>query len=67
MLEDGGSMFLRNFSIYLQVHMALQSKRPTSTPPPPSELLSALKRNNFHVNIRCVFGNLIFACADRKW
>jgi hypothetical protein len=28
--EDGGSMFLRNFGIYLQVHTALQSRTPTS-------------------------------------
>jgi hypothetical protein len=27
--EDGGSMFLRNVSIYLQVHTALLPRRPT--------------------------------------
>jgi thermostable 8-oxoguanine DNA glycosylase len=29
--EDGGSMFLRNVGIYLQVNMALQPRRPIST------------------------------------
>jgi hypothetical protein len=29
--EDGGSMFLSNVSIYLQIHMALHPRRPTST------------------------------------
>jgi hypothetical protein len=29
--EDGGCMFLRNVGIYLQVHTALQPRRPTST------------------------------------
>jgi hypothetical protein len=29
--EDGGSMFLRNTRIYLQIHMASQPIRPTST------------------------------------
>jgi hypothetical protein len=29
--EDEGSMFLRNAGIYLQVHMALLPRRPTST------------------------------------
>jgi hypothetical protein len=29
--EDGGSMFLRNVGIYLQVHTALHPRRPTST------------------------------------
>jgi hypothetical protein len=28
--EDGGSMFLLIFGIYLQVHTALQPRRPTS-------------------------------------
>jgi hypothetical protein len=28
--EDGGSMFLRNVDIYLQVHTELLSRRPTS-------------------------------------
>jgi hypothetical protein len=27
--EDGGSMFLKNVGIYLQVHTALQPKGPT--------------------------------------
>jgi hypothetical protein len=27
--EDGGSMFLRNIGVYLQVHTALQPRRPT--------------------------------------
>jgi hypothetical protein len=27
--ENGGSMFLQNAGIYLQVHMALQPSRPT--------------------------------------
>jgi hypothetical protein len=30
--EDGGSIFLRNVGIYLQVYTALQLKRPTSKP-----------------------------------
>jgi hypothetical protein len=29
--EDGGSMFLRNVGIYLQVHTTLQPKRTIST------------------------------------
>jgi hypothetical protein len=29
--EDGGSTFLRNVDIYLQVHTALQPKRPILT------------------------------------
>jgi hypothetical protein len=29
--EDGGNMLLRNVGIYLQVVMALQRRRPTST------------------------------------
>jgi hypothetical protein len=29
--EDGDSMFLRNFGIYLQVHTVLQPTRPTLT------------------------------------
>jgi hypothetical protein len=29
--EDGGSVFLRNVGMYLQVHMVLQTRRPTST------------------------------------
>jgi hypothetical protein len=29
--EDGDSMFLRNVGVYLQVHTALQTIRPTST------------------------------------
>jgi hypothetical protein len=29
--EDGGSMFLRNAGLYLEVRMALQPRRPTST------------------------------------
>jgi hypothetical protein len=29
--EDGSSMFLRNTGIFLQVHTALQPRRPTST------------------------------------
>jgi hypothetical protein len=29
--EDGGSMFLENVGIYLQVHMALLPRRPTLT------------------------------------
>jgi hypothetical protein len=33
--EDGGSMFLRNVGIYLQVHTALQFRRPTWTHPAP--------------------------------
>jgi hypothetical protein len=28
--EDGGCMFFRNIRMYLQVHMVLRSKRPTS-------------------------------------
>jgi hypothetical protein len=31
----GGSIFLRNVGIYLQVHTALQPRRPTSTFSPP--------------------------------
>jgi hypothetical protein len=27
--EDGGSMFLRNFGIYLQIHTVLLPRRPT--------------------------------------
>jgi hypothetical protein len=30
-LEDGGSMFLQNVVIYLQIRMVLQTRRPTST------------------------------------
>jgi hypothetical protein len=33
--KNGGSMFLRNTGTYLQVHTALQPRRPTSTPSPP--------------------------------
>jgi hypothetical protein len=33
--EDGGSIFLRNVGIYLQVHTVLQPRRPTSTSLPP--------------------------------
>jgi hypothetical protein len=29
--EDEGSMFFRNICVYLQVHTALQPRRPTST------------------------------------
>jgi hypothetical protein len=29
--EDGGSVFLRNVGIYLQIHSAWQPRRPTST------------------------------------
>jgi hypothetical protein len=29
-LKDGGNMFFRNFAIYLQVHTALQLRKPTS-------------------------------------
>jgi hypothetical protein len=29
--EDGGSMFLQNIGIYLQGHMVLLHRRPTST------------------------------------
>jgi hypothetical protein len=35
MLVSRGSMFLRNVGIYLQVHTALVSRRPTQTSPPP--------------------------------
>jgi hypothetical protein len=35
--EDGGSIFLQNVGIYLQVHTALQPRRPTSTSSPPRE------------------------------
>jgi hypothetical protein len=28
--EDGGSIFFRNVDVYLQVHTALQPRRPTS-------------------------------------
>jgi hypothetical protein len=31
MWKNGGSMFLRNVCVYLQVHMALLPRRPTST------------------------------------
>jgi hypothetical protein len=34
--EDRGSMFLRTVGICLQVHTALQPRRPTSTSSPPS-------------------------------
>jgi hypothetical protein len=30
-IKNGGSMFLQNSNIYLQVHMVLQPRRPTST------------------------------------
>jgi hypothetical protein len=39
-LEDGGSTFLRNVGIYLQVHTALVSRRPTSTSSRPWNLRS---------------------------
>jgi hypothetical protein len=29
--EDGGSMFLRNFGVHLQVHATTQPRRPTFT------------------------------------
>jgi hypothetical protein len=32
-LEDGGSMFLRNVCIYLQIHTALQPRIPTTPCP----------------------------------
>jgi hypothetical protein len=35
--EDGDGMFLRNVGIYVQVHTALQSKRPTMSSSPPWE------------------------------
>jgi hypothetical protein len=33
--EDGSSMLLRNFGIYLQVHTALLPRRPVETSSPP--------------------------------
>jgi hypothetical protein len=43
--EDGGSIFLQNIGIYLQVNMALQRRRPTSTSSPwdPQILYIAMK------------------------
>jgi hypothetical protein len=46
--EDGDSMFLRNMSIYLQVHMALQPRRQTST----CAFMISVQANKFNVSTR---------------